>query len=109
MEPTKDEQQNQNQKLLSLAFKRLKEEIEEENFENMMQHNLELSVDSQPYEEMDFILARQISGDIRENSALKALTINILDTFKKCGKEFVYEETMKPRRELTFPNEGTFI
>jgi hypothetical protein len=55
---------------------------------------------------MDFLLAREQSKEIREDNAVKMLTLNILQTYKKCKNDFSFEETMKPRRELTVPSEG---
>ncbi len=80
-----------------------------------LSHNLEdvindnLSIDSRPYDDMDFILAREQSMKIREDNAVKMLTLNILQTYKKCKNDFSFEETMKPRRELTIPSEGILL
>ena len=37
---------------------------------------------------------------------MKALTSNILDTFKKCNPQFFYNPTANPKRCLTYPPEG---
>jgi hypothetical protein len=94
-------------KLEFLAFKKLKDELKEkENLEEVFDKGISLSENSLQYEEMDFILAREISGEIREDSALKKLTLFIVQTYKKCKSDYEFAEVMKPRRELTIPSEG---
>ena len=61
------------------------------------------------YDEIGEIIEREFTIDARENSAIKLLTINIVQTYKKCSKDYEFEETMKPRRELTIPSEGIYI
>lgn len=58
--------------------------------------------------EIGGIIEREFALDARENSAIKMLTINIEQTYKKCNLNFSYEEKNKPRRELTIPSEGIF-
>jgi hypothetical protein len=95
------------EKLKFLAFKNINHpEKQKENIEEVFDKGISLSEHSLQYEEMDFILARDISGEIREDSALKMLTVNIVQTYKKCKSDYDYFEVMKPRRELTIPSEG---
>lgn len=97
-------------KLEFLAFKRINQIVKQKgNIEESVGLEKSLSENSLPYEEMDFILAREISGEIRDDSALKMLTVNIVKTYKKCLSDYEYVEVMKPRRELTMPNEGKII
>jgi hypothetical protein len=89
------------------AFKRIAPpQKNKDNLEDVIDKDLSISVDSHPYEEIDFLMAREFTGTIRESSALKLLTANILQTYKICKNDFTFEETMKPRRELTIPHEG---
>ena len=97
-------------KLQFLAFKKINQlDSEKGKIENVVDGENSLSENSLQYEEMDFILAREISGDIRDDSALKMLTIHIVQTYKKCLCDYEYVEVMKPKRELTMPNEGKII
>jgi hypothetical protein len=95
------------EKLKFLAFKKINPLVKEkENIEEIFDKGISLSEHSLQYEELDFILAREISGEIREVSALKMLTVNIAKTYKNCKSDYDYFEVMKPRRELTVPSEG---
>jgi hypothetical protein len=89
--------------LKPVAFRRISQP-QNDNLEDVINDNL--SNDSRPYDDMDFLLAREQSKEIREDNAVKMLTVNIIQTYKKCKNDFSFEETMKPRRELTIPNEG---
>jgi hypothetical protein len=103
------ESNESNEELKSFVFKRLTNPTKKDNLEDVIKDGLSISVDSLPYEEMDFILAREISQNIREESPLKMMTINIVQTYKINKNDYDYEEKMKPRRELTFPSEGNIF
>lgn len=95
--------------LKNLAFKRINNsEKNKKHFEEVMDGSLSINEDSLQYDEIGEIIEREFVGETRENSAVKMLTINICQTYKKCKKDFDFEETMKPRRELTIPNEGIY-
>jgi hypothetical protein len=82
------------------------------NILNSREKNLEglidtsLSIEDFGNLEIGGIIEREFAVDARENSAIKMLTINIVQTYKKCNPDFSYEEINKPRRELTVPSEG---
>lgn len=89
----------------TLAFKVLANEDKiDEKLEKVINDDLSLSVESHSYEELDFNIPRDFT--IRDNSALKLLTVNIVETYKNIRKDFFFEETQKPRRPLTIPEEG---
>lgn len=80
---------------------------ENEGFDNLLEEdNLNLTYEDLPYDDMDFGLGKVIIDTIRSNNPIKLLTHSILQTYKACNNDFNYEETMKPRRELTIPSEG---
>lgn len=99
-----------NDKPKFLAFKKISggeaQKPKEKSFERVFDKSLSIDEDSNPYEEMDFLFMKEISGEIRPDSGLKLLTSHIVETFKRCKKDFHYEEQLKPRRELTSPCEG---
>jgi hypothetical protein len=104
------EKEKENEKLKFLAFKKIQTQttVKEKNLlEEVIDDNFSLNDDEdRPYDDIDFIFAKEISGNIRDNNPTKMLTANILQTFKKCKDDFYFEEVMKPRRELTEPSEG---
>ncbi len=96
-------------KLKNLAFKRINHsDKNKKNFEDVIDGSFELNEESMNYDEIGMIIEREFVGESRENSAIKMLTINIVQTYKKCKNDFNYEEEMKPRRELTIPSEGIY-
>jgi hypothetical protein len=95
--------------LKPLAFKSLSQVGRNENLEEVINDNISLGDDSHSYDDLDFVLAREFSGPIREDNGVKMVTLYIVQTYKKCRNDFFFEDTMKPRRELTIPSEGTDI
>jgi hypothetical protein len=108
--------------LKPLAFKQFKQppqntpaEKENKLLLNNLDQNLSLDEeshidhDSFDYGEIGIIIEREFAFQTRENNAVKLLTRNIVGTFKMCKQNYSFEETMKPRRELTMPTEGRYI
>ncbi len=92
------------EELKNLAFHFIHDQ--EKNLEGLIDRSL--SIEDFGNLEIGGIIEREFPGDARENSGIKMLTINIVQTYKKSNKEFFYEEIMKPRRELTTPSEGNY-
>lgn len=74
--------------------------------DNLIEDDLSLSDENNSYEGMDFGLGKVINGTIRENNPINLITNNIIKTYKCCNPNFVFEDDMKPRRELTEPSLG---
>jgi hypothetical protein len=94
--------------LKPLAFKNL-QNGKNDNLEEVINDNISIGDDSHSYDDLDFVMAREFSGLIRENNAVRLLTLYIVQTYKKCRNDFTFEDTMKPRRELTIPSEGIHL
>jgi hypothetical protein len=107
--------------LKPLAFKQLKQPaqnkpVDKQNklLDNIIDQNLSLEDenniehDSFEYGEIGVIIEREFAFESREDNAVKMLTCNIVGTYKKCKQDYSFEETMKPRRELTVPSEGIY-
>jgi hypothetical protein len=93
-----------------LAFKRIINTYKNrKNIEDVIEGTFAINDESFQYDEIGDIIEREIVGDTRENSAVKLLTLNILQSYKKCKNDFDYEEELMPRRELTNPSEGINI
>jgi len=88
-----------------LAFEEIKnikeEDIPLENFANENSKSNSLS-----YNDLDFALAREFSGLIRENNPIRLLTTKITSLYRNCQSDYIYEEIEKPKQELTIPSEG---
>jgi hypothetical protein len=109
--------------LKPLAFKLFKqphqnrpvEKLNKSLVNNKVDQNLSLDDeshidhDSFDYGEIGIIIEREFAFETRQNNAVKLLTRNIVGTFKMCNQDYSFEETMKPRRELTLPTEGRYI
>jgi hypothetical protein len=97
---------NNSEILKPLAFKPLgnRPGLKNDNLEIVFDDSL--TNESHSYDEYDFVLAREFSGIIRDDNPVKLLTMLIIQTYKKCRNDFQFEDTMKPRRELTVPSEG---
>ena len=94
----------------ALAFKKVStREQKKGNLEDVMDRSLSLENDSLHNEELGEIVTREFVREARENSGVKMLTLNILQTYKLVNKEFDFQIEMKPRRELTVPSEGINI
>jgi hypothetical protein len=94
----------------TLAFKKVSsKEAKKGNLEYVMERSLSLENDSLHNEELGEIVTREFVRDAREDSAVKLLTVSILQTYKQVNQEFEFVIDMKPRRELTVPSEGIKI
>lgn len=80
----------------------------EDNMKDIFETQFSLE-DERSYDYSDFMLAQKFTGNIRLNNPSKLLTINLIQTYKKCNSNFVFEEVNVPRRELTEPSEGNLI
>jgi hypothetical protein len=100
-----------NSELKYLAFKKvLQTENIKKPLEDVIDRSLSIDDADLNYDcEIGEILEREFSIDARENSGIKMLTVNIVQTYKQCKNDFDFEDTMKPRRELTLPNEGNYF
>jgi len=99
-----------NKKILILkpfAFDEIKN-INEKNKNFAVIDNGNSDSENLSYNDLDFALAKEFSGVIRENNPIRLLTKNLISIFKICKKDYIFEEIEKPRRELTLPNEGKF-
>lgn len=107
-----EQNQNNKEQLVPLAFKQINTTTiakDKDILEDVIDNHFSLNDDEDhPYDDVDFLLAREFSGVIREHNPTKLLTVDIVQTYKKCKKDFAFEEIMKPRRELTIPSEGRF-
>jgi len=67
--------------------------------------------ENQPFNIIDFGIHKkfEIHGCIRKNNPVTLLTEKILKFYKSCSSSYSYEESMKPKRDLTIPNEGRKI
>ena len=91
-----------------LAFEILKKQ--NKDLENSEEFNNNIyEKDKLPYNDYDFLLAREASIKIRENNPINLLTNKIVNLYKKCQSEYEFEEIEAPKRELTNPSEGKFI
>lgn len=91
--------------LKPLAFEVLKDSnVKDNQLENLSNENSKS--DSLSYNDLDFALAREFSGLIREDNPIRLLTTKIITLYKNCQSDYIFEEIEKPKRELTIPSEG---
>ena len=99
---------NKNKKqiiLKPLAFEEIKDiNGKEKELENLSNENSKS--DSLSYNDLDFALAREFSGLIRENNPIRLLTSKIISLYRNCQSDYIFEEIEKPKSELTIPSEG---
>lgn len=100
------EHKNKKQQILKpLAFEEIRNAKEKEKqIENIS--NDDSKSDNLSYNDLDFALAREFSGIIRENNPIRLLTTKIISLYKNCQSDYIFEEIEKPKRELTIPSEG---
>lgn len=75
-----------------------------ETLEDFLDHD-DISVVSQEYDCLNY-LANTEPIKQRLNNPILMLTSKILSTYKAANPNYLFIEEMKPRRELTEPNEG---
>lgn len=92
-------------KIKPLAFEILKNQYKYSENSGEYEENI-FKNDKLPYNDYDFLLAKESSIKIRENNPINLLTNKIVNLFKKCQAEYEYEEIEAPKRELTNPSEG---
>ncbi len=103
---TKANINNKKQLILKpLAFEEIKSKnLYQKQLENSSNENS--NSDNLSYNDLDFALAREFSGLIRDNNPIRLLTMRIISLYKSCQSDYVFEEILKPKSELTIPSEG---
>jgi hypothetical protein len=95
-------------KIKELAFEIINNQYT--NFENYQEDNNNIfNNDKLPYNNYDFLLAKESSIKIREKNPINLLTYKIVNLYKKCQVNYEYEEIEAPKSELTNPSEGNII
>lgn len=105
---TNNEENKKKKKFKPLAFEEIKDyNINKDNINNINHaENENSNSESLSYNDLDFALAREFSGLIRENNPIRLLTSNIINLYKSFQKDYNFEDIEKPKRELTIPSEG---
>ena len=81
--------------------------LKDRYIENYVENNINIFEDDKlPYNDYDFLLAKELSIKIREKNPINLLTYKIVNLYKKCQSEYEYEEIEAPKNELTNPSEG---
>jgi hypothetical protein len=68
--------------------------------EDVIDTSLSIENESYGYEEIGVIIERELEVDAREDSAIKMLTFNIVQTFKKCKNDYIFQLSFNYGNEL---------
>ncbi|KAJ1642535.1 dual specificity protein kinase yak1, partial [Coemansia asiatica] len=94
--------QAQTEYMQRLQHERLRQERLQQ--ERLQQEQMHLALEQQ---RLKLKLAQeQEVARFRNYRPLLSLTVDIVDTYRKCHSEFYYESARRPRRVLTHPSEG---
>lgn len=92
---------------LNKSYKEQQMKKKDINLDDLCEKSM-ISLESNSYDHHNFFIANSETISTRANNPIILLTSKILEYYKHGNSKYLYKEEMKPKRDLTTPNEPVY-